>query len=89
MTNYTDTDKHPKMRARIQILRLGHGKKLVILVRKEHFGCWSDKYLAESGEYNDLADAGADREGAGAQKCLAFGGADMDLAHAGANKNLA
>ena len=64
----------------------------MILVRREHLGCWSDKYLAESGEYNDLADADkelADGEGAGAQKCLAFGGADMDLAHAGANKKLA
>lgn len=64
----------------------------MILVRKEHFGCWSGRYLAESGEYNDLADADkelADREGAGAQKYLAFGSADMDLAHAGANKSLA
>jgi hypothetical protein len=84
MTNYTDTDK--------DLADAGADKNLatrawIIL------GCLCERNIldvgAKAGAYNDLAGEGADREGAGAQKYLAFGGADMDLAHAGANKNFA
>jgi hypothetical protein len=47
------------------------------------------KTFRNRGEYNDIVDAGADRESGGSPKYLAFGDADMDLAYAGANKKLA